>query len=149
MESLDRIVPAVRISGVVGLAHAADNVLEPPAKTERRGECEEYEIATRNEGSWQTPLSDFDSDISGKRGIRHLTQCREVDGMIAAEAPGPFAIQPQHLVPDPGSALEFDPVPLPHRLDALETLERPSEAYCRVLSAAEQNQRAFSHAHRP
>ena len=50
LHGLDRIVPAVRIAGVVGLAHAADDALDAAAIGDGCGIGEEEQVAAGDEG---------------------------------------------------------------------------------------------------
>src|SRR6202008_3186943 len=54
VERADGLVAAIRIAGIVGLAHAADDVRNPAAIGERGGEGQEDQIAPGYEGVGQS-----------------------------------------------------------------------------------------------
>src|SRR5215470_3409320 len=68
--------------------------------------------------------------------------------MVVAEPPAPGRVERGHLLADARPHLELDRVALAvgkaDGLDAREALERPGEAYGRILAAGEQHQRGVA-----
>ena len=93
LHRLDGVVAAIRIAGIVGFAHAGDEMLRPAPIGERRGKGEKDEVAARHERGRQAAIRHCDRDIAGQRSLRNLPERREVDHMIVAEARRPLRIE--------------------------------------------------------
>src|SRR6185369_3914079 len=143
LHGLDRVVAAVRITGIVGFTHASDQMAGAAPISHCAGKAEENEIAARHEGRRQAGLGDRDSCVACQCGLRNGSKRIELDYVIIAQTRFPGTVQGRHALADACPYREFDGVPLAvvetNRLDARETLQRPGEANCRVLPAREEN----------
>ena len=83
-------VAAIRIAGIVRLAHAADERMQSAPVAERRRIGEEHEIAPRHEGRRQAGGEHLDLGAGGERGLADGAEARDVDHMVRPEprAPG-------------------------------------------------------------
>ena len=57
------------IAGIIGLAHAGDQVLQPAPIGQRRGEGEEDQVAAGDEGVGQAVRLHGDRGVAGQRGV--------------------------------------------------------------------------------
>src|SRR5215813_15019909 len=111
--------------------------------SESSRKAEKNEIATGHEGRGQPVLGDRNGCVACKRGLRNCGERVELDHMIFTQTGFPGSVQSRHAFAYARPHSEFDGVPLAvvesDRLDAGETLERPSEANRRVLPAGKEN----------
>ena len=84
LHSLDRIVAAVRIAGIIGFAHAGDQMSGATTISQCSRKAEENQIAAGHEGRRQPGLGNRDSHVAGKCGLRNGSECVEFDQMIVA-----------------------------------------------------------------
>ncbi len=147
LQRLDGLVAAIRIAGIIGLAHAADDVGDAAPVGQRRGEGQEHQIAAGHEGVGQAVGAHRDRDIAGQRGIGNLRQRRNLQGVAVAEPGRPIRAQRLHAVEQIGAAFEFDGVALAvveaERFDPRKALQRPGQTGRGILPAGEQHQRGL------
>ena len=144
LHRLDGVVAAIRIAGVVGLAHAGDEMLGAAPIGERAGEAEEDRLRPGHEGGRQAALRDLDRDVAGERGVGDRRERVEPTTWSspsrAAQSASSAAMRLAHARPH----VELDPVPLAvveaDGLDAREALERPGQAHGGILPAGEQDE---------
>ena len=147
LQCLDGLVAAVRIAGIVGLAHAADDMGDAAPVGQRGGEGQEHQVAAGHEGVGQAVGAHGDRDIAGQRGVGDIGQSGNIQRMALAELFCPIRAQRSHAVEQAVPALQLDGVALPviesEHFDALKALQRPGEAGGGILSAGKQHQRGF------
>jgi hypothetical protein len=149
LQRLHRVVAAVRVPGIVRLAHPAHQDLQPAPVRHGRGDREEQHIAARDEGVRQAGRRQLDIHLAREGSVADLAQHRQIDDAVLAEPRGPrreFGAQARkHARP----RLELDAVALPvieaDGFDPLIARERPGEAGGGVLPAREENQCAAVH----
>src|SRR6516165_5992161 len=114
---------------------------------ERAGEGEEDEIAAGHERRRQPALADRDGNLARERGVGDGGKRAELNEVILAEPCRPRRREGLDALAHAPPRLELGAMALlvveAHRLDANETLERPGQAYRRILPAGEQHQRAL------
>jgi hypothetical protein len=144
LQRLQRVVAAIGIARIVGLAHPANEVPRAAAITDRSGKTEEQQITAWDKGVRQTALRKRNRGFTGQRRIAELAQHTEIDDMVVAELltpPGEFAAQSLEYC---GSALELDTMALPvieaDRLNRGKMFERPGETGRRILTSGKQDQ---------
>lgn len=141
------VVAAIGIAGIVGLAHAADDVGDAAPVGQRRGEGQKYEIAAWHERVGQAVSTHLDRHIARQRGLGHGGQRRDRQRMALAELCGPIGAQALDALEQPVAAIELDGVALAvreaKRLHAREAAQRPGEAGGGILAAGEQHQRSL------
>src|ERR1700722_4255992 len=147
LKRLDRVVPAVRISGKIRLAHPANDVLEPPAIGHTGGKGQEENVATGNEGAREPVFEHRDFDVTREPRLADFPQNAEVDGVVITEAPDPIGKFQRQFATYVLAALEIDhmtlPVIKPDCFDALELVQRPGEAGCRILPTRKEHKGAI------
>jgi hypothetical protein len=89
LQRLNRVVAAVRVAGVVRLAHAGDEVAQPAPVGQGGREGEEDEIPARDEGVRQPVPVHPDLGLAGECRVRHLAEGVEPQGMVLAETRRP------------------------------------------------------------
>jgi hypothetical protein len=95
LQRLDGVVAAIRIAGIVSLAHAADDVADAAPVRQRRREGEKHQIAAGHERIGQAILAHGDGDIARQRSIGNLGQRRNLQRMALANLRHP--VRPQGL----------------------------------------------------
>ena len=147
LQRLDGLVAAIRIAGIIGLAHAADDMGDAAPVGQRGGEGQEHQIAAGHEGVGQAVRAHRDRDIARQRGVGDVGQGGNIQRMAVAELFCPIRAQRFHAVEQAVPALQLDGVALPvveaEHFDAFEALQRPGEAGGGILSAGKQHQRGF------
>src|ERR1700722_15654853 len=147
LKRLDRVVPAVGISRKIRLAHPANDMLEPPAISHTGGKGQEENVAAGNEGARKPVFEHRDFDVTRERRLADFPQNAEIDGVIVTEALDPVGKCQRQFAADVLAALEFDhmtlPVIKPDSFDALELVQRPGEAGCRILPARKEHKGAI------
>ena len=93
LQRLDGLVAAIRIAGVIGLAHAADDVTDAAPVGQRRGEGEKHQIAAGHERVGQAIRAHRDRDIAGQRGIGNFGQRWYLQRMALAKPLSPLRPQ--------------------------------------------------------
>ena len=145
IERADRLVAAIGIAGIIGLAHAADDVGDAAPIGQRGGKGQEHEVAAGHEGVGQPVGAHFDRHVAGQRGVGDFSQRRNFQRMAFAELCCPVGAQRPDAVQKPVAAGELDRMALAivetERFDAREPLQRPGEAGRGILPAGEQHQR--------
>ena len=139
LQGFERIVAAVGIARIVGLAHATDQVTRAAAIADRGRESEEEQVAAGNKGVRQPALRQRNRGFAGERRIANPSYYAEIDEVVVGELLIPlreFAPQPlQRRHP----AIELDAVALPvieaDGFDRSKALKRPGQARCRILAA--------------
>src|SRR5262249_47076966 len=146
LHCLDGFVSAVGIAGEIGLAHASDEMLCSAPIAQRARKREENEIAAGHERRRQPALADLDGDRARERGVGDSGERAEVKQGILAPPLRPRRVEGSHALTHARACLELGAMALvvieAHGLDADETLERPRQAYRRILSSREQDERA-------
>ncbi len=144
LQGLHRVVAAIRVAGIIRLAHAGDDVPDAPPVGERGGEGEEDEVAPRHEGVRQARRLEADLGLPRERRVGDGAQRVEGEHVILAEALPPGGVDGREAGAQALPAIELDPVALAvieaQRLDAGVTVERPGEAGGRILPAGEQDE---------
>ena len=147
IQRLDGLVAAIRIAGIIRLAHPADDVTDAAAVGQRSGEGEKHQIAARHERIGQAVLAHLDRDVTRQRGIGNRGQGRNVQRVAFAQLPRPIRPQGFDPVQQAVAAVKFDGMTLAvaesERFDVRKALQRPGEAGRGILSAGEQHQRGF------
>jgi hypothetical protein len=132
LQRLDRVVAAVRIAGIIRLAHAADEMPELAPDGQGRRQGEEEEVAARDERVGQAVLAEGDLGLSGEGRVADLPQDGEVQQVIVPEPLAPSRRKPGEPSAKVRPAVQLDPVALAvveaDGLDPLEPLQRPGEA---------------------
>jgi hypothetical protein len=151
LHSLQRVVAAVRIAGIVGLAHAGDDMFHATAIGERPGESKEDQIAAGHEGRRQPGIGKCDCRIAGERRLRDRGERVEREQVVVTEPLPPAFIARRKAFADARAHLQFHRMALaieePDGLDMTKTRECPGEAHGRILPAGEQNKGAIGVGH--
>ena len=145
LHGLDGVVAAIGIAGVVGLAHAGDDVAGAAAIGERAGEAEEDQIAAGHEGGRQPVVGDFDRGFAGERGVGNIRRAHRVQPCGRRQA-APSSLTAFPSAPRVGAgAPQLDRVALAvveaDGFDPRKALERPGEADGGILPAGEEDER--------
>ena len=144
LHGFDGVVAAIGIAGIIGLAHAGDDVAGGAPIGERAGEGKENQIAAGHESGGQAAVGDFDGGFAGERAVGNGGKRVELDRVVVAEPRPPVRLERGELVADARANAEFDLVALAvveaDGLYACETLKRPGEADGGVLPAGEENE---------
>ncbi len=147
LHGLDGVVAAVGITGIIGLAHAGDDVAGGAPIGERAGEGKEDQIAAGHEGGGQAAVGDLDGRFAGERRIGNGGKRVELDHVVVTDPRFPFGVERGQAFADARANVELDPVTLAvveaDGFHARETLQRPGEAHGRVLSAGKQHERCI------
>src|SRR5215831_9440688 len=85
LHGLDGVVTAIGIAGIIGLAHAGDDVPDAAAIGQRAGEGEKDQIAPRHKGRRQTIGGDLDGYVAGQRAVGHRGERVKLDEVVLAE----------------------------------------------------------------
>ena len=92
LQRLQRVVAAVGVAGVVGLAHAADQHVEAAPVGHRRREGEEQQVAARHEGVRQAAARSSRSRASSVSAVSEIwPSSDEVEQVVVAEPGLPTA----------------------------------------------------------
>src|SRR3984893_10910820 len=151
LERLDGVVAAIRIPGIIGLAHSSDEVAQPSTVSQGGSKGQKYQVAARNKRVRQATLPNFDGYLACQRGVGNLPKGSEIDRVLIAQTLAPGAVEFCHGGPNLIATGKFDPVPLtvvePDGFDPFEPIKRPSETRRGVLATGEQDERSLSGAH--
>src|SRR5204862_23210 len=93
LQRLDGLVAAIRIAGIIRLAHAADDVADAAPVRQRRRAGEKHQIAAGHKGVGQAVLAHCNGDIACQRGIGNFGQRRDFERVVLAEFCCPFRPQ--------------------------------------------------------
>ncbi|MGY4337458.1 hypothetical protein ACVWW3_002364 [Bradyrhizobium sp. LM2.9] len=147
LHGADGVVAAVGIAGIVGLAHAADDVGDAAPVGQRRGESQKHQIAAGHEGVGQAVGTHRDRDIARQCRLGHVRQRRDRQRVALAEFCGPIRAQAPDAVEQLVAAGQLDGMALaviePQRFHARKAVQRPGEAGGGILAAGKQHQRGF------
>jgi hypothetical protein len=148
LHRLDGVVAAIRVAGIVGLAHSGNQMFQPAPVGDRAGEGEKDEIAARHERGRQVVRGHLDRRLAGQRGVGDRAERVEPQEMILAEPHLPGGLQRPNPLAQARPDLKLDCMALaiiePDRLHLRETFQRPGETDGRVLAAGKKNERLFS-----
>ncbi len=84
LERLDGVVAAIRIPGIIGLAHSSDEVAQPSTVSQGGSKGQKDQVAARNKCVWQTILPNFDGYFACQCGVGNLPKRREIDRVLIA-----------------------------------------------------------------
>src|ERR1700716_3027651 len=144
----DGLIAAIRIAGIIGLAHAADDVRDAAPVGQRSRKGQKHQIAAGHEGVGQSVFAHRDRDIARQRGVGDRGQCRNVQGVAVTEFGRPVRPQRFHALQQTVAAIKLDGMTLPvietEHLDVRKTLQSPCETGGGILSAGEKDQRGLS-----
>ena len=147
LHGADGVVAAIGIAGIIGLAHAADDVGDAAPVGQRRGKSQEHQIAAGHERVRQAVGAHRDGDVARQRRLGHGRQRRDRQRVALAEPCGPIGTQALDAVEQPVAAGELDGMALAvfetQRLHARKAAERPGEAGGGILAAGKQHQRGL------
>lgn len=150
LQCFQRVIAAVGIAGVVGLAHAADQVFQSPPVAHGCRKCEEQQIASRYEGVRKAACGEIDSAVLCQSCLADATEHCEVEHVIGAQSCRPVGKLLAERVDHAEPALEFDTVALAvieaDRFDMLEPIKCPSQTDSGVLPTREEDESGFRHA---
>ena len=85
LQRLDRVVPAVGVTAIVGLADARDDVLDATTVSQCAGKGQKEQVACRHKRIWQSGSSIFQFFTSGETSIAYLSQNLQVQRMILSQ----------------------------------------------------------------
>ena len=85
LHGLDGVVAAIGVTGVVGLAHAGDDVAGAAAIGERAGEAEKDKVAAGHKGGRQAAVGDLDCGLAGERGVGNIRERIEFNHVVVAK----------------------------------------------------------------
>ena len=143
LHRLERVITAVGIARIVGLAHAADQHADVASIGDRGRIGEKQQIAARHEGGRQTLRADADLCRLGQRRVGQPAQLAHRDQVVVTEPRCPKREEFAQRSEYPRSHLQFDRVALAvveaDGLNPFIARQCPGEAGRRVLSAREQN----------
>ena len=143
LESLDRVVSAIRISGIIGFTHAGDDIAEATTVSQGCGKGQEDQIAARHERVWQPAFAHLDGCIPRQRRVGNLTERGQTNRVFLSEAPGPGRVLFAHALADLTAAFQLHTMTLTvvkaNGLDRGKPLQRPSQAGGRILASREKH----------
>ena len=93
LHGLDGVVAAIGIAGIIGLAHAGDEMAGAAAIGDGAGEAEEDQIAAGHEGGRQAAVGDLDRGVAGERGVGNGGERIERDEVVLAQPRFPAGIE--------------------------------------------------------
>ena len=129
LESLDRVVSAIGISGIIGFTHAGDDIAEATPISQGCGKGQEDQIAARHERVWQPAFAHLNGCIPRQRRIGNLTERGQTNRVILSEAPGPGCVLFAHALADWTAAFQLHTMTLTvikaNGLDRKETAPMP------------------------
>ena len=144
LHGLDGVVAAIGIAGIIGLAHAGDQVPGAAPVGQRAGEGEEDEVAAGHEGGRQAVVAHLDRHVAGQRGVGDGGERIELHHMVVAEAAAPIGLESRDFVPNRPAHRKFDRMALAvveaDGLDPGKALQRPGQADGGILAAGKQHQ---------
>ena len=108
LHGLDGVVAAIRIAGVIGLAHAGDEVFGAAPVGERARKGEEDQVAAGYEGGGQPAVRDGDRGIAGQRRLGNGRERLDAHEMVLAEAACPARIERRDTFPHLWPNAELD-----------------------------------------
>jgi hypothetical protein len=153
LHGVERVAPAVRIAGEVGLAHAAHQPRQPAPVGQRRGVDEEGQVAAGHEGRGQALLGQLDRPVGGERALGHRAEALHLEHVVGAQPLAPGGEGLGHAGAHRLAGGQLHRVPLAvveaHGLDPPVALQRPGQADGGILSAGEQHEGARGLVHRP
>ena len=91
LQRLQRVVAAVGISGVIGLAHAADQHAKSAPIGDGRGGRQEQDVAARHERRRQAVGAHRDFAVAGQRRVAEVLDQAEVQHVIGPQPARPLA----------------------------------------------------------
>ncbi len=89
----DGLVAAIGIAGIIGLAHAADDVTDAAPVSQCGRERQKHQIAAGHKGVGQAVRAHGDRDIARQCGVGDFGQCRNLQGVAFAELCRPIRAQ--------------------------------------------------------
>ena len=126
---LDRVVAAVRVAGIVGLADAGDDVLDAAPIGERGGKCQEDQVAAGHESVRQAALAHRDLHVARQRRLGDRADRRDVESVVFAELRRPARLDRLEPVEQRLAACELDGMALAvgvaDGLDMVEPVQAP------------------------
>jgi hypothetical protein len=88
--SIQRVAAAIGIAGIIRLAHAADQHVDPAPHGESRGDGEEDQIACGHEGGRQAVFAEADLSLSRQRAFSQIPIAGDVHHSVFAQARRPI-----------------------------------------------------------
>ena len=144
LQGLERVVAAVGVAGVIGLAHATHQHRSATAVGQRGREVQEQQVAAGHEGVGQPVGLHFDGARFGQRGVRDLAQQTQVEQVVFAQARRPIGEGLRQFGADAATAIELDLVPLTivktDGFDVAVARQGPGQTGGGVLSSRENDQ---------
>ena len=141
---LQRRGAAVGITGIVRLAHTADQHADAAANGQSAGQREEEQVPARHKGVRQARPGHGDLDLMGHRRRTERLQHARIDHVIRPETGRPGRECSPQRGQQPRPAGKLDTVALTiveaDRLHPVEPAEGPGKAGGRILSAREQDE---------
>ena len=133
LHGFDRVVAAIRIPGIVGLAHARHEMLDSTAVGESAGQREEHEIAPGHERSGKSALAHCDRDVAGEGAFREGRERGDLDHVILTQTSCPWRAHRADAHAHAPADVELHPMTLAvietdglYPLESMECPDRPS-----------------------
>src|SRR6187551_2084899 len=143
LERAQRSIATIGVARIIGLAHAANQHMEPTPVAKRRGIDEEEKIAARYEGGGKAGGKHHNLRVARERRIAHPAEARHVQQMVWSEPLVPSREPPRHLLAHVHAALKLDTMPLAiveaDGLDPWVAAQGISKANARVLAPRKQH----------
>src|SRR5207249_7837785 len=136
---LERVVAAIGISGIIGLAHSADEMPRTAAIAHRGGKGKKQEITAGDKCVRQSARVKGYRRFAGQPRITDLAQHAQIDDMVLGELAVPLRKLAPQTLQHRLAAIELDTVALAvietDGFDRSKARERPCEAGRRILAA--------------
>lgn len=113
LKGLDGIIPAVRITGIIRLTHAGDDVADAAAEGEGCGKGQEDQVPTGHKSVGQAVFTHADFSIPCQGCVGEGTEAGEVNRVVFAQFRGPVGVLGTDALPEGGAAVQFYGMTLP------------------------------------
>ena len=145
LHGFDRVVAAIRIPRIVGLAHACHEMLDSTAVGESAGKREEHEIAPGHERSGKPALAHCDRDVAGEGAFREGRERGDLDHVILTQTSCPWRAHRADALAHAPADDELHSMTLAvieaDGLYALESMQCPDKTHGRILPSGKEHNR--------
>ena len=147
-ERRQRLIAAIGIARIIGLAHPADKIANAAPVAERCRQRKKQQIASRHKGVRQAVCAECDLRVARERRVADRAKDRKIENVVGTKPRRPSRKGGRNGLPELRAAVEFHAVPLAiseaERLDRVVIRQGPCQADGGILTAGQKHEAFLS-----